>query len=148
MALQTPFWGSNRLFDLLTYKREPLLQRLFSTFAKGWPGMGLLCLRLGAAIVLFHNGVVGSVESPYQQHFLRPLIEAAAGLFLCAGLWTPIAGGAAAIIGLWGAFWRSGDPWSQILLAILGAGLAMLGPGAWSIDARLFGRKRINIPDR
>ena len=66
--------------------------------------MGLLCLRLGAAIVLFHNGVVGSVECPYQQHFLRPLIEAAAGLFLCAGLWTPIAGGAAAIIGLWGAF--------------------------------------------
>ena len=110
--------------------------------------MGLLCLRLGAAIVLFHDGVVGSVESPYQQHFLRLLIEAAAGLLLCVGLWTPIAGGAAAITGLWCAFWRSGDPWSQILLAILGAGLAMLGPGAWSVDAHLFGRKRITVPDR
>ena len=110
--------------------------------------MGLLCLRLGAGIVLFHDGVVRSVESPDEQHFIRLLIESAAGLFLCAGLWTPIAGGAAAIIGLWGAFWRSGDPWSHILLAILGAGLAMLGPGAWSVDARLFGRKRINIPDR
>jgi putative oxidoreductase len=134
--------------DLLTYKREPLLQRLFSTFAKGWPGMGLLCLRLGTGIVLFHDGVVGSVESPHQQHFLGLLIEAAAGLFLCAGLWTPIAGGATAIIGLWGAFSRPADLWSQLQLAILGAGLAMLGPGAWSVDARLFGRKRINIPDR
>ena len=75
-------------------------------------------------------------------------IEAAAGLFLCAGLWTPIAGGATAIIGLWSAFARPADPWSQLQLAILGAGLAMLGPGAWSIDARLFGRKRINFPDR
>jgi putative oxidoreductase len=108
--------------------------------------MGLLCLRLGASVALFHDGVVGSAESPRQ--VLRLLIEAAFAMLLCAGLWTPIAGGAAAIIGLWAAFWRSGDPWSHILLAILGAGLAMLGPGAWSVDAHLFGRKRIRIPDR
>jgi len=31
------------------------------------------------------------------------------------------------------------------MLATLGATLAMVGPGAWSIDARLFGRKLINI---
>jgi putative oxidoreductase len=110
--------------------------------------MGLLCLRLGAGIALFHDGVVGAVESPHQQHFLGLLIEAAAGLFLCAGLWTPIAGGATATIGLWGALSRPADPWSQLQLAILGAGLAMLGPGAWSVDARLFGRKRINLPDQ
>jgi putative oxidoreductase len=30
----------------------------------------------------------------------------------------------------------------------MGAALAMLGPGAWSVDARLFGRKRIHIPQR
>ena len=35
-----------------------------------------------------------------------------------------------------------------IALAVLGAVLAMVGPGAWSIDARLFGRKHINISDR
>jgi putative oxidoreductase len=108
--------------------------------------MGLLCLRLGAAIALFHDGVTGLVDSPHP--FLRLLIDAAAGLFLSAGLGTPIAGGVTVILGLWGVFWRSGDPWSHILLAILGAGLAMLGPGAWSVDARLFGRKRIRIPDR
>jgi putative oxidoreductase len=108
--------------------------------------MGLLCLRLGAAIALFHDGVTGFVESPHP--FLRLLIDAAAALLLAAGLWTPIAGGVTAIIGLWAAFSLFGDPWSHILLAILGAGLAMLGPGVWSVDARLFGRKRIRIPDR
>jgi putative oxidoreductase len=108
--------------------------------------MGLLCLRLGTAIALFHDGVDGLAESPH--HYPRLLIDAAAGLFLSAGLWTPIAGAVAAIVGFWGAFWRSGDPWSHVLLAILGAGLAMLGPGAWSVDAHLFGRKRIRIPDR
>jgi putative oxidoreductase len=76
------------------------------------------------------------------------LIDAAAGLLLAAGLWTPVAGGVAAIIGLWGVFWRSGDLWSNISLAILGVGLAMLGPGAWSVDAHLFGRKRIRFPER
>jgi hypothetical protein len=44
-------------------------------------------------------------------------------------------------------FSHSGDPWIAILQAALGAVLAMVGPGAWSIDARLFGRKRIDIPD-
>jgi hypothetical protein len=37
------------------------------------------------------------------------------------------------------------DPWSYIVLATLGATLAMIGPGAWSIDARLFGRKEVRI---
>ena len=43
---------------------------------------------------------------------------------------------------------HSHDPWIHILLGALGAALAMLGPGAWSVDARLFGRKRIQIPQR
>jgi uncharacterized membrane protein YphA (DoxX/SURF4 family) len=34
---------------------------------------------------------------------------------------------------------------SHILIAVLAIGLAMLGPGAWSIDALIFGRKRITI---
>jgi putative oxidoreductase len=123
------------------------MQGLFSNFARGWPGTGLLLLRLGSGIALFHDYAVGSVESPHQQHFLRLLIEAVAGLLLCGGLWTPIAGGGVAIISLYGIFWFR-DPWCQILLAILGAGLAMVGPGVWSVDALLFGRKRIRLPDR
>jgi hypothetical protein len=110
--------------------------------------MGLLCLRLGAGIALFHDGVAGWADSPQPQPSLRLLIEAAPGLLLSAGLWTPLAGGTTATLGLWGAFSGPGDPWSQLQLAILGAGLAMLGPGAWPVDARLFGRKRISLPNR
>jgi uncharacterized membrane protein YphA (DoxX/SURF4 family) len=44
---------------------------------------------------------------------------------------------------LWSAFSGQGDFWAEILLATIAAGLVMLGPGAWSIDARLFGRKRL-----
>ncbi len=44
---------------------------------------------------------------------------------------------------LWCLVSVNGDPWAHILLAAVAAGLAMPGPGAWSIDARLFGRKRL-----
>ena len=57
-----------------------------------------------------------------------------------------------AIDELWIAFsLNSSQPDSlliHIFLAVLTAGIAMLGPGAWSIDARLFGRKRFKMGDR
>ncbi len=71
----------------------------------------------------------------------------AAALFL-VGLWTPGAGVLLAIAELCLAFSHASDPSMHILLGALGAALAMLGPGVWSVDARLFGRKRIQIPRR
>jgi putative oxidoreductase len=76
------------------------------------------------------------------------LLAAGAAALLLAGLWTPVAGVVMAMAELGLAFSRPADPWIHILLATLGASLAMLGPGAWSLDARLFGRKRIQIPQR
>jgi uncharacterized membrane protein YphA (DoxX/SURF4 family) len=73
----------------------------------------------------------------------------ATGILLLAGLWTPIAGTVLIIIETWNAFMHlHDDPWSYIQLGTLGAALAMLGPGAWSVDARLFGWKRIDLRDR
>ena len=71
-----------------------------------------------------------------------------AGFFLIAGLWTPIAGSLVAALGIWFAYTQVEDPLASVLLATIGAALALVGPGAWSIDARLFGWKRIDIRDR
>lgn len=78
------------------------------------------------------------------------LIRGASGIFLLAGLWTPVFGVLAALSQIWIAFAsysQQGDQIWPIFLAILAASIAMLGPGAWSIDARLFGRKRV-VTDR
>ena len=53
-----------------------------------------------------------------------------------------------AAIEVWKIFLAPCKSWIYILLATLCAALAMLGPGAWSVDARLFGWKRIDIQDR
>jgi putative oxidoreductase len=76
------------------------------------------------------------------------VLAAAAGILLLAGLWTPIAGTLVTLIELWSIFSQAGDPRIHILLGTDGAALALLGPGAWSVDARLFGWKRIGPPER
>jgi len=124
------------------------LQRLFSTFPDGWPGTGLLLLRLALGAVLIHHAIPGlsGVHGPDPATW--QWAAAGGALLLLAGLWTPVAGVLVGMIELWIAFFQPGDPWPPLLVASLGLGLAMLGPGAWSIDARLCGRKRIDIRPR
>jgi uncharacterized membrane protein YphA (DoxX/SURF4 family) len=128
-----------------------ILQRLYSTFASGWPGAGLLLLRLLTAVALVHFGIDDVLAAPPATTFVLHIVGIGAGILLLAGLGTPLAGTLAAIVNLWIALSRyfsdSGDPWIAIVQATLGAVLAMVGPGAWSIDARLFGRKRIDFPE-
>jgi putative oxidoreductase len=128
------------------------LQRLFSTFANGWPGIGLLLLRLLTAAVLIHLGIASVLEAPPRSIVVLQVIGAGAGMLLLVGLWTPVAGVLAAAVKVWIAFspvWsHSGDPLIPVVQVVLGVVLAMVGPGAWSLDARLFGRKRIDIPER
>ncbi len=52
------------------------------------------------------------------------------------------------IVELWTAVSRADNLRSCAILASLGAALLMLGPGVRSVDARLFGRKRIEFRDR
>jgi uncharacterized membrane protein YphA (DoxX/SURF4 family) len=93
------------------------------------------------AVTTLHSGF--SIEPATLQ-----ILAAAAGILLFLGLWTPIAGVLVAVIEVWSIFSSVRDPWIHILLGTLGAALAMLGPGAWSIDARLFGWKRIDLGTR
>ena len=119
------------------------MQRLFSTFANGWPGFGLLLQRVLAGIMLVRFGIIQLTDAPFSSSVMPHIFGACAGMFLLVGLWTPVAGTLIAIVELWIASTYVGDPWIPIMLAILGATAAMIGPGAWSIDARLFGRKHI-----
>jgi len=124
------------------------MQRLFSTFPEGWPGTGLVFLRAVAGILAVQLGIAGLLTAPQPAPVILQLVAAAAAALVLVGFWTPVAGGLMAVAELCLAFSHSHDPWTHILLGALGAALAMLGPGAWSVDARLFGRKRIQIPLR
>ena len=66
-----------------------------------------------------------------------------AGILLIAGLWTPIAGTSVALTEIWKMLMIPGDRWAWLLLGTVGVALAMLGPGLWSVDARLYGWKRL-----
>ena len=67
---------------------------------------------------------------------------------LIPGLWTPIAGALIALLETCQIMTVSGDPWVPLLLGTIGGAIAMLGPGLWSVDARLFGWKRVKAPPR
>ena len=115
------------------------MQRLFTTFANGWPGLGLLIQRLVTGIALIHNGWAAFDASTIAPHAMG----IALAILIMLGLWTPVAGALTAPIELWLALVIPDGRSNCILLATLGITLAMIGPGAFSIDARLFGRKRI-----
>jgi putative oxidoreductase len=116
-------------------------------FPNGWPGCGLLLLRLVAGILMVHDGFSYLLAAPQWEGIIRQSIAVGAGILLLLGLWTPIATTLVVIVELWLAVSRADSLRSCVLLASLGAALLMLGPGVWSIDARLFGRKRIDIRD-
>ena len=124
------------------------MRRLFSTFAHGWPGVGLLVMRVVLGIALIARSVTRLWGGPPMLLTVLSVLLIGAGLLLLAGLWTPIAGTLVAAIEVWKIFLLPEYLWVYILLGTLGAALAMLGPGAWSVDAYLFGWKRVELPDR
>jgi putative oxidoreductase len=105
-------------------------------------------MRLVLGIALIDRGVMRLWSSPSILLTVLSVLTIGAGLLLIAGLWTPIVGTLVAVIEVWKIFLIPGNLWIYILLGTLGAALALLGPGGWSVDARLFGWKRIDIRDR
>ncbi len=121
------------------------MRRLFSTFAGGAPGVGLLLLRMVGGVALIAHGIeTFHATQPIGSTALH-LLALGDGALLLAGLWTPIAGTALVILGLWSALVGHENLYACVFLASIGAALTLLGPGAWSVDARLFGWKRLDI---
>ena len=124
------------------------LRRLYSTFAGGWPGIGLILMRLAVGIAL-----VVSAGSTLRSHPLAPMaivstLLAGAAILLIVGLYTPIVGTLTALLESYRLVAISADWLVSLLIAASCAALAMLGPGLWSVDARLFGWKRIEPSPR
>ena len=75
------------------------------------------------------------------------LLAVGDGLLLVSGLWTPVAGPLLAVLIVWSAAAGYVSISPTILTVTIGVSLALVGPGAWSMDAWLFGWKRIKIED-
>ena len=122
------------------------MQRLFSTFADGWPGAGLLLQRVLTSTVLLYLGTTQILQSGRSGLSVAYVMAAGAGIFLLLGFWTPLAGITIAIVEVWIFLAGSGALLPPIMLAGLGGTVAMIGPGMWSIDAKLYGRKHLQDP--
>lgn len=125
------------------------MRRLFSNFATGLPGVAMLLMRFVAGGVQVYRGTAG-LTGALAISLPAPVLVAKVvlGLMLLAGLWTPVTGVLLAVLELGILLLKPQDPWIHVLLMTLGSSLALLGPGGWSVDARLFGWKRIEIGDR
>jgi hypothetical protein len=125
--------------------RFVLMQRLFSIFPTGAVGVALVILRFSAAAALVGYGI----QHPFFAISLTLIALALPAGALCVGFLTPLTAGIGCVIEV-AAFLRSTDQMAfPIVLSILNTAAAgMLGPGAYSLDARLFGRRIVRFSTR
>ena len=123
------------------------MQRLYSMFPNGWPGKGLFVLRAAGALPLVCDALLTVMGAPHREPLLLLGFAALAGVFLLIGLWTPVAGVCVSVAELLMIFAGTDQLRGSLLQLAIAVSIVMLGPGAWSIDARLFGRQRLDFDE-
>jgi uncharacterized membrane protein YphA (DoxX/SURF4 family) len=136
--------------------RRYALQRLYSTFPGGRPGLGLLLLRAAVGLSATAEGFfyLSAPSAPSSGEWLLGLVLITSGAALAAGFLTPYAG---LFVGLcflgialsWFPAPTMGVHDARLFafgMIVAAASLALLGPGSFSLDGRLFGRREIVIP--
>jgi len=121
-----------------------MVQRLFSIFPTGMAGVALLVLRCVVALALIVE--TRSLSALGWAHVLDALM-ALVGLFLFLGFLTPYCAALCCVMEL-ALLVANGVPngFQFGMAGLTAASMVALGPGAYSLDARFFGRKLIKIP--
>jgi hypothetical protein len=137
--------------------------RLYSRFPAGRVGLALLLLRLVDGLGLVGGGLhlftAGETSSEPAGVLFLGLVLVASAVMLILGLRTALAGSAAAVCTAGAALYASHhlqllgtamDAWLFLFAMVffLSSSLALLGPGGYSLDARLSGWRRINLSSR
>jgi hypothetical protein len=122
------------------------VQRLFSIFPTGMAGVALVILRSVVA-----STVIAETHrlSPIGWVHVLDAFVALVALFLFLGLLTPYCAALSCLLELVFLVANGIPNGFQLgMSALTAASMAALGPGAYSLDARFFGRKLIKIPPR
>ncbi len=118
-----------------------VIQRLFSSFPNSWPGTAIVLLRLCVSTAIVFHGMHSGIHTDAALVLIAAAWTSAALVLI--GLWTPIATGVAAATEVAGTLAGAPGLYAHIFVVAIAASLTLLGPGAWSIDAYLYGRKRL-----
>jgi uncharacterized membrane protein YphA (DoxX/SURF4 family) len=117
-------------------------------FVRSREGVGLLLMRLACGAVLMEEAMTSIRAIPGSESVVYIVLLTAASIAVLTGYRTRIAGVATAALEVSLLAFGEGNLDLDALLATLGVALALMGPGAWSVDARLSGWRRIHIPRR
>jgi uncharacterized membrane protein YphA (DoxX/SURF4 family) len=112
-------------------------------FPAGAAGFGLMILRLCAAAMLVRNVVLmaAPVLSWWETGALLVMVGA-----LCIGVFTPAACIVSVLTQIAVLMWAFPRGLFETAVSVgLTLSLLLLGPGAFSVDGRLFGRRRIQL---
>lgn len=119
------------------------MQRLYSMFPGRGPGGGLILLRLTVLASVIHvSGILETWTS--MSSVLIPLI--ALGVSVVLGVGTPLVALVVALLELMILLMKLSEALPSLAGFTASLSLACLGPGRWSLDAVLFGRRSVRLP--